>query len=35
MLEYDIVDVSEGTDVNKTDGLDEFIICHSWYFIKI
>ena len=33
MLEYDRLEVSEGTDVNKTEGLHECIICHYWYFL--
>ena len=28
MLEFDRIDVSEVTDVNKTDGSRECIICH-------
>ena len=31
-LEYDRIDVSEGIDVNKTDGSRECIIWHYWYF---
>ena len=27
--------MSEGIDVNKTDGSREFIICHYWYFLDI
>ena len=34
MLEYDRFDLSEGIDVNKTDGLHMCIICHYWYFIE-
>ena len=34
MLEYDRIEVSEGIDVNKTDGLRDCIICH-WYCINI
>ena len=33
MVEYDSIDVTKGTDVNKTNGLLECIICH--YFLKI
>ena len=33
MLEYDRLEVSEGIDVNKTEGLHECIICHYWYFL--
>ena len=35
MLEYDRIDVSEGIDVNKTNGLRQGIICHYWYFLVI
>ena len=31
-LEYDRIDVSDGIDVNKTDGSRECIIWHYWYF---
>ena len=33
MLEYNRINVSEGINVNKTDGLRECIICHYWYFL--
>ena len=32
MLEYDRIDTSEGTDVNKTSLSKECDICHYWYF---
>ena len=32
MLEYDRIDISEGTDVNKTILSKECDICHYWYF---
>ena len=35
MLEYDRIDVSKRTDVNKTDGLRECIICHYGYVLEI
>ena len=35
MLEYDRIDISEGTDVNKTSALKECDICHYWYFKDI
>ena len=35
MLDYDKVDVSEGIDTDKTDGLCECIICHYWYLLDI
>ena len=31
MPEYDIIDISEGNDVNKTTALKECDICHYWY----
>ena len=34
MLEHDRIDVSEGIDVNKTNGLRECIISHYLYFIE-
>ena len=33
MLYYDRIDVSEGTDVNKTSESKERNICHYWYFL--
>ena len=33
MLEYDRIDISEGTDVNKTNLSKECDICCYWYFI--
>ena len=35
MLEYDRIDVSKGTDVNKTILSKECDICHYWYFKDI
>ena len=32
MLYFDRIDVSEGTDVNKTGESKECNICHYWYF---
>ena len=32
MLQYEIFDVSEGTDGNKTGASKEFMLCHYWYF---
>ena len=31
MLEYGRIDISEGTDVNKTNLSKECYICHYWY----
>ena len=33
MLHYDRIDVSEGTDVNKTSESKKCDICHYWYFL--
>ena len=35
MLEYEIIDISEGIDVNKTNLSKECDICHYWYFKDI
>ena len=35
MLEYDRIDISEETDVNKTSLSKEGDICHYWYFKDI
>ena len=35
MLKHDQIDVPEGIDVNKTDGLRECYICHKWYILEI
>ena len=35
MLEYDRTDISEGTDINKTNTSKECKICHYWYFKDI
>ena len=32
MLEYDRIDMSEGTDVNKTNLSKEYNTFHYWYF---
>ena len=34
MLYFDRVDVSEGTDVNKTSASKDCVICHYWYFLN-
>ena len=34
MLKYDRIDISEGTDVDKTDRSKERIFCHYWYFFN-
>ena len=34
-MEYDQIDISEGTDVNKTSASKECDICHYWYFRNI
>ena len=33
MLEYDRIDISEGTDINKTNASKECNICHYWFFL--
>ena len=33
MLEYGRIDVSEGINVNKTNGSKKRDICHYWYFL--
>ena len=33
MLEYDIIDISEGIDINKTNASKECDIYHYWYFL--
>ena len=35
MIEYDRIDISEGTAVNKTNLSKECDICHYWYFTDI
>ena len=35
MLQYDRIDVSEGTNINKSDKLKECMICYCWYFKDI
>ena len=34
MLYLDKIDVSEGSDGNKTSGSKECDICHYWYFLR-
>ena len=34
MLYFDRIDISEGTDVNKTSTSKECDICHYWYFLN-
>ena len=33
MLYYDKIDVTEGTDVNKTHKSKECDVCHCWHFL--
>ena len=35
MLEYDIIGISEGIDVSKTNASKECDICHYWYLKDI
>ena len=34
MLEHDRIDISEGTDVDKTNKSKECKLCHYWYFLN-
>ena len=34
MLYFDSIDVSEGTDVNKSSVSKECDVCHYWYFLN-
>ena len=34
MLYFDRIDVSEGTEVNKTSPLNTCDICHYWHFLN-
>ena len=33
MLEYDRIDILEGTDMGKTNKSRDCDICHYWYFL--
>ena len=35
MPEYDRINISDRTDVNKTNASKEYDICHYWYFKDI
>ena len=35
MLQYERIDVSKGIGINKSDKLNECMICHYWYFKDI
>ena len=35
ILEYNRIDISEGTDINKTNKSKEYNICHYWYLLDI
>ena len=35
MLQYDRIDVSEGTGFNKTGESKECMLCHYWYFKEV
>ena len=35
MLEYDRINISEGTDINKTNASKEHKNCHYWHFKDI
>ena len=32
MLQYEKIDFSEGTDVNKTSSSKKYMLCRYWYF---
>ena len=34
MLEYERFDISEGTDIDKTNKSKECMFCHYWYFLN-
>ena len=34
MLEYDRIDLVEGTDIDKTNKSKERMLCHYWYFLN-
>ena len=34
MIYYDLIDVSEGIDINKTSGSKECDVSHYWYFLN-
>ena len=33
MIEYERIDISEGTDINKINKSKECMLCHYWYFL--
>ena len=35
MLEYNMIYISEGIDINETYASKEYYICHYWYFKDI
>ena len=35
MIQYERIDISEGIDLNKSNELKEFMLCHYWYFKDI
>ena len=34
MLYYDRIGVSKGIEVNKRSALNEYDVCHNWYFLN-
>ena len=34
MIYYNRIDISEGTDINKTSASKECDVCHYWYFLN-
>ena len=35
MIQFERIDISEGTDINKTGASKECMICNYWYFKDI
>ena len=33
MIEYEIIDISDGIDISKTNKSKECMFCHYWYFL--
>ena len=34
MLKYDKIDITEGTDLNKSNKSKECVFCHYWYYLN-
>ena len=35
MLQYERIDISDKTDIKKSNKSKEYMICHYWYFKRI